>query len=145
MPASKLSLATLQKVAQSSFVPQLGLTALIGFGLGNRAPLPFVCFIQTMVFVTFNRVCTSQYFMWSLWFLPLMLPNLRVSERGSMAMLGLWIAGQAVWLSFGYRLEFLGQGVFQELFGASVAFFVISVAVICYCLNSLRAIPGKAI
>lgn len=145
MPVYVSSLAILQKVAQSSFVPQLGLTALIGFGLGNRAPLPFVCFIQTMVFVTFNRVCTSQYFMWSLWFLPLILPNLRVSKRGSITMLGLWIAGQAVWLSFGYRLEFLGQEVFLELFGASVTFFVISVAVICYCLSSLRAIPAQRI
>jgi phosphatidylinositol glycan class M len=87
-----------------------------------------------MVFVTFNRVCTSQYFVWSLWFLPLILPNLHPSRKGGIAALGLWIVGQAIWLSYGYRLEFLGDPVYLELFGASVAFFLVNVGVICWLL-----------
>lgn len=42
-----------------AFLPQVLLLILIGVKLG-RTHLPFACFLQTFVFVTFNKVCTSQ-------------------------------------------------------------------------------------
>jgi phosphatidylinositol glycan class M len=45
----------------ASFVPQMGLTLGTGLLFGRRAQdLPFAWFVQTVVFVLFNKVCTSQ-------------------------------------------------------------------------------------
>ncbi|KAM5456741.1 GPI mannosyltransferase 1 [Microsporum audouinii] len=57
-----------------AFIPQLGLSAiLIPLALAKR-DLAGSMLSQTFAFVTFNKVCTSQYFLWYLIFLPLYLP-----------------------------------------------------------------------
>ena len=44
-----------------SFVPQMGLSLLAGFLFARRKQdLAFTWFVQTFVFVLFNKVCTSQ-------------------------------------------------------------------------------------
>jgi phosphatidylinositol glycan class M len=86
-------------------------------------------FCQTFAFVTFNKVCTSQYFLWYLVFLPLYLPNSTLLNKkglGSFALLA-WLAGQAAWLWQGYKLEFLGQQTFVPgLWYAGLGFFAIN-------------------
>ncbi|PTB68789.1 glycosyltransferase family 50 protein [Trichoderma citrinoviride] len=112
-----------------AFLPQLLLSCLlIPFVLAKK-DLATSMMAQTFAFVTFNKVCTSQYFLWYMIFLPVYLPGssmLRVPRRGITALL-LWVLGQAAWLQQGYELEFLGVSTFfPGLWLASLAFFLIN-------------------
>ncbi|KAJ7271962.1 glycosyltransferase family 50 protein [Mycena haematopus] len=100
----------------TSFVPQMVLALGTGLAFGrHKADLVFAWFVQTVVFVIFNRVCTSQYFLWYLLLLPLLLPRLSISRWNAVAYVGVWVATQALWLYEAYKLEFLGQNVFLGL------------------------------
>ncbi|KAJ4487785.1 GPI mannosyltransferase 1 [Lentinula aciculospora] len=100
----------------TSFVPQM--TLAIGTGLlfaRSTTHLPFAWFIQTVLFVVFNKVCTSQYFLWYLLLLPLVLPCVSMSQTKAVACVTVWVAVQAMWLYEAYNLEFLGSNVFHGL------------------------------
>src|ERR1700761_18430 len=76
-----------------AFIPQLVLsTTLIPLRTAKR-DLPTTLLAQTLSFVTFNKVCTSQYFLWYLIFLPLYLPDSSLLRRRWLGMtaLALWI------------------------------------------------------
>jgi len=87
---------------------------------------PFACFAQTLAFVTFNKVCTSQYFMWYLCFLPLVLPSSRLPLSKGAFMLTLWTLGQALWLVNAFFLEHKGWNTFLQTWVASLVFFFIN-------------------
>ncbi|EHY52043.1 GPI mannosyltransferase 1 [Exophiala dermatitidis] len=112
-----------------AFVPQLLLSAcLIPLAMAKR-DLPAAMLAQTLAFVTFNKVCTSQYFLWYLIFLPLYMPasSLTKSPALGLTALLLWVLGQAAWLQQAYQLEFLGRSTFVPgLFAAGLAFFAIN-------------------
>ncbi|KAI5780333.1 PIG-M-domain-containing protein [Peziza echinospora] len=119
--------------ASLPFLPQLLLSALLLPLAFAKTSLPTTLFAQTFAFVTFNKVCTSQYFMWYLMLLPFYLPTSSLLERPVMgaALGGLWVAAQALWLQQGYELEFLGRQTFWPgLGGAGLAFFVVNVAIL---------------
>lgn len=120
------AMTTSSTLSKFAFLPQLAIIALIGcynlwipnFKQAIRVKathlsiLVNVLFIQTFAFVTFNKVCTSQYFIWYLVFLPFYLQGSQLSTYRLITMLAVWILSQAVWLNEGYKLEFLGQNVF---------------------------------
>ncbi|KAG8738729.1 GPI mannosyltransferase 1 [Ceratobasidium sp. 414] len=106
-----------------SFLPQMMLCVMAGLTLGKR-DLPFAWFVQTMAFVTFNKVCTSQYFMWYLWFLPLVLPKMNISAKRASLIGVVWVASQALWLSAAFRLELLGESVYLWVWAASAVFLL---------------------
>jgi phosphatidylinositol glycan class M len=67
--------------------------------------------------------------MWYIVLLPFLLPYSCFvhSWKLGLAALGLWVVGQAAWLSQGYQLEFLGKSVFfPGLWAASLGFFAIN-------------------
>lgn len=101
----------------SSFAPQM--MAVLVLGTAFARDLPIAWFLQTVAFVTFNKVCTSQvrsviclqifagaraltmnaiqYFLWYLWLLPLVLGKLHLSKRNGALMLVWWVGGQVSW------------------------------------------------
>ncbi|CAH0048306.1 unnamed protein product [Clonostachys solani] len=109
-----------------AFIPQLLLACLLIPLAIAKKDLATSMLAQTFAFVTFNKVCTSQYFLWYMVFLPLYLPNsslLRNPKLGISALL-LWVGTQGAWLQQGYQLEFLGNSTFfPGLWLSSLAFF----------------------
>lgn len=76
--------------------------------------------------------------MWYLWFLPLAIPALNLNWKKGGPMLLAWIGGQAIWLSLAYRLEFLGESVYRELWAAGVGFFVVNAGIIWCLIDQLE-------
>lgn len=112
-----------------AFVPQLLLSTIFIPLTTAKRDLPTTMLAQTLAFVTFNKVCTSQYFLWYLIFLPLYLPDSSLRRKPALGLtaLILWVLGQALWLQQGYQLEFLGHSTFVPgLFAASLIFFAIN-------------------
>ena len=132
-----------------SFLPQLILslgTGLLSLDLKNfrtrqtlKSDIPFIWFIQTSTFVLFNKVCTSQYFLWYLLFLPLLLPNLHMSRFKMVVCVGVWTGVQGLWLSEAYKLEFLGQDVFLGLWFRSLIYVIGSAWVLIMIMQSYKS------
>ncbi|PNY29855.1 GPI mannosyltransferase 1 [Tolypocladium capitatum] len=124
-PSSSSSLRT----ESLAFIPQLLLSCvLIPLALAKR-DLATSMMAQTFAFVTFNKVCTSQYFLWYMIFLPLYLPGSSLLERPALGMSALvpWVVSQAAWLQQGYELEFLGRSTFfPGLWLSSLGFFLVN-------------------
>ncbi|KAL2018729.1 hypothetical protein VTK56DRAFT_435 [Thermocarpiscus australiensis] len=117
------------RIESIAFLPQLLLSCvLIPLAIAKK-DLPTAMLAQTFAFVTFNKVCTSQYFLWYMVLLPLYLPRssfLR-DKRLGIAALALWVAAQGAWLQQGYELEFLGRSAFLPgLWLASLGFFLVN-------------------
>jgi phosphatidylinositol glycan class M len=135
----------------TSFLPQLILSLGTGFfsfhptnsshktRASVKADIPFIWFIQTSTFVLLNKVCTSQYFLWYLLLLPLMLPNLHMSRSKALACVGVWVGVQALWLSEAYKLEFLGEDVFLSLWFRGLIYVVGNAWVLVSVIESYRA------
>jgi len=112
----------------ASFVPQMALTIGSGLIIGSRGRrhLSFAWFVQTAFFVTLNKVCTSQYFLWYLTILPLVLPALSMSRGKAVSIIALWTGAQAIWLKFAYELEFLKMNTYFEVWWCSMFFLVVN-------------------
>ncbi|KZZ90196.1 glycosyltransferase family 50 protein [Moelleriella libera RCEF 2490] len=129
-----------------AFLPQLLLSCVLIPLVLAKKDLATSMLAQTFAFVTFNKVCTSQYFLWYMIFLPLYLPGSTLLHKPAVGMVALvlWVASQAAWLQQGYQLEFLGRSTFfPGLWLSSLVFFLVN----CWILGIIisdGAMPAAA-
>ncbi|EGD81723.1 hypothetical protein PTSG_02434 [Salpingoeca rosetta] len=100
----------------STFLPQ----AIVQLSTALRFSRDIVlcAYVQTVLFVAFNKVFTSQYFLWFLPFLCL------VIRRVALSTIVAWFAAQGLWLAIAYQIEFLGEPLYLLLFGACGVLFI---------------------
>ena len=111
-------------LAFATFVPQFGLLLLTGLTIYYDL---FLClFIQTTVFVMYNKVITTQYFLWYLTIVPFALVNNKLTgmkwKRGVLLALG-FVAFELFWLWPAYYFEFEGQHKFAAIQFGSYCWF----------------------
>lgn len=104
--------------------------------------LPFAMFAQAVVLVAYNSVMTSQYFIWFLSLLPLVLKDFKMEPGKIVYLVFLWIATQCAWLFFAYQLEFKCRQVFMLIWCQSIMFYGSNVFILTQLIKYYR--PGYA-
>ncbi|KAF5398539.1 GPI mannosyltransferase 1 [Paragonimus heterotremus] len=94
----------------STFALLPSVVLILAFALKLHRQPSLCWFAITYAFVTFNKVCTSQYFLWSLVLLPPALANLRLPAKKNVTRavcenLFVWYGAQVLWLATAYTLE----------------------------------------
>lgn len=149
--AAAAATSNILKLEKLAFIPQLSLSLIIipltlsiGFNSKNETfrnlLLYKILFIQTFIFIIFNKVCTSQYFIWFLALLPPFLVNSKLINKKGIILLTGWIVTQALWLFNGWRLEFKGTpDIFTTgLFVSSALFFLWNVYIVSELINDVK-------
>jgi len=121
-----------------TFLPQVVLLLLLTYKYSSIYEVNFCLFCQTLVFVTFNKVVTAQYFLWYLSLLPLVLPSLLISAKQLLLGALLWGFAQASWLLPAYLLEFKGNNTFLFIWLESLAFFCANVTILARLIRRQR-------
>lgn len=125
-------------ISASSFIIQIFLISIVSWVFCKPQTLPSCLFIETFIFVTFNKVCTSQYFVWYVSLFPLCYPLFVRYLKYLVMSVSVWFLGQALWLIPAYYLEFQGLNMFFWVFLASLIFFLINVCLISMFIKLVR-------
>jgi len=123
-----------------TFLPQIILLLGIAKQFGTHpSDIPFCLFAQTFVFVAYNKVVTSQYFLWYLSLLPLVFPpRVRMTRSETLVVLLLWSFTQASWLLPAYFLEFKGYNTFLFVWIESLAFYAGNIGILSKFVRKYR-------
>lgn len=94
----------------------------------------FACFLTSLLFVTYNKVVTAQYYAWFFQFLPLLVQDLFGGLQGGrrkavLGLYGLWLAANLGWNQLAYRFETEGQDMFVGFHLANCLLFLVEVMV----------------
>lgn len=125
-----------------TFLPQLILLMLLSYRFCNIYDVNFCLFCQTLVFVTFNKVVTAQYFLWYFSLLPLILPSLKFSKKDVFVGCLLWSFAQGSWLLPAYLLEFKGNNTFLFIWLEGLAFFCANVGILAKIIRRHREVSS---
>lgn len=108
------------------FVVQVCVCVSISFRY--RDEIYLASFLQTFLFVSLNKVITSQYFIWYISLLPLIAKHLNAMPRGKVLILTvLWFFSQGVWLLPAYLFEMKGINSFNFMHLGSLVHFTINI------------------
>lgn len=134
-----------------AFIPQLALSVFIipmtfknGLktkNLGTRGNILIrTLFVQTFIFIMYNKVCTSQYFIWFLCLLPQYIQTTTITRANGLCLLIGWVITQGFWLFNGWKLEFRGDlGVFTNgIFESSCLFFLWNTAIAYFLIDDVK-------
>ncbi|XP_040567561.1 LOW QUALITY PROTEIN: GPI mannosyltransferase 1 [Lepeophtheirus salmonis] len=121
-----------------TFIPQVVLLLGLIKKFGNWKDLSFCLFCQTFVFVAYNKVVTSQYFLWYIGLFPLVLSRLQLSKSEAITSGLLWGFAQGSWLLPAYFLEFRGYNTFQFIWIESLAFFCANIGLLSKFIRKYR-------
>lgn len=121
-----------QTVSFLAFVAQFcGITILsvnyLSYESNRRAKLKkltFSLFSITFLFVALNKVCTSQYFIWYLVILPLVIDSIKLGRKQAYRLITGWIFFQVEWLLMAYLYEYQKLQILHLVGGASVLFLM---------------------
>ena len=97
--------------------------------------------LSTLILVTFNKVCTTQYFTWYIVFIPIYFGSRSEDKSVSSSILmvsGVWVLGLLLWLYKAHALEFLGQAVFLDVWICSLIFQGINAVLIGLIAHDIR-------
>uniref|UniRef100_A0A1I7T7F2 GPI alpha-1,4-mannosyltransferase I, catalytic subunit n=1 Tax=Caenorhabditis tropicalis TaxID=1561998 RepID=A0A1I7T7F2_9PELO len=123
-----------QIIGLGAFLPQLVLTVVFAFK--HYEDLPFCWFITTFAFVAYNKVCTSQYFVWYIVLLPLLAHKIHMTRTRAITLMAAWFATQGIWLLTAYLFEFQGYNTFFLMFLASCLFLITNSIVLKQIINN---------
>lgn len=123
------------------FIIQLSLCLLISFKFSTD-PF-FASFLQTFVFVTFNKVITSQYFIWYVSLLPLVIKNIKMSLTRVTTLSILWFGSQGLWLLPAYLFEMEGRNSFIWMHSSSIVHFATNIFIVCQIVKHYHFKPQK--
>ncbi|GMS84289.1 hypothetical protein PENTCL1PPCAC_6464, partial [Pristionchus entomophagus] len=123
-------------ISKGAFIPQLVSTLLFSIRYSND--LAFSSFLSLYAFVALNKVCTSQYFVWYISFLPVIASSIEMSQTESILLIILWWIGQGLWLFPAYLFEFQGMATFEWIWISSLVFFVINMYIMIRLCRSYR-------
>lgn len=121
-------------------VPQLLLLVYTSFLIAPRN-LSLALFVQTFLFVAFNKVITAQYFTWYLCLLPLCSDCFAFTPRVRYA-LAFLLLSVVFWLGSAYCLEMRGMSVYRIVWVASVVFFAANINLLTSLLASYRQVTA---
>ena len=141
-------------ISLMAFLPQFLL--VLSTAVILHRDITMCLYIQTFVFVTFNKVCTSQYFLWYLALLPLVVPFTRLNLHQAFVLTSSWFIGQvslnsmyygsrfcfqALWLAPAYYLEFQSYDTYLLIWLAGLFFFGINCFIITAMSNHHNFVP----
>lgn len=119
-------------ISSIAFAPQLlGVLYVslqhISFDSNRRTKLrklTFSLFCSTFLFVSLNKVCTSQYFNWYLVFVPLIMDSIKLETHQTMSIAASWFLSQVNWLLFAYLYEYHKLDIIDYVGNSSILFLM---------------------
>jgi phosphatidylinositol glycan class M len=136
----------------SGFIPQVGSLVFVGIRFG-RKNFMFAIFLQTVIFVAFNKVITAQYFLWYFGLLPVALyyvletsPNKSSTIVQILIAVVCWGVAEVLWLRASYGLEVEGRHNYLELLTASTLLFIAHIGLCAVFITAyIRANRGPVV